>query len=225
MLRLLAALLPTVRSAIRSRRDLLLENLALRQQLATLVSWRSPEIRTADRAFWVALRRLWPGWARVLVIVQPDRSFGGIGGASASTGPSCLGAPVGRAALPCRARFATSSGRWLLRIPWGAPRIHGELPGLDFDVFERTVSRYVRSLRRSPRPAGRIFSRTTVAASRRCTSSPCPPRPSASSTSCSSSGRGAARLVRSNREPNDRLGRPATARGLPFRGRAEVLGL
>jgi putative transposase len=72
MLRLLAALLPTVRSAIRSRRDLLLENLALRQQLATLVSWRSPEIRTTDRAFWVALRRLWPGWARILVIVQPD---------------------------------------------------------------------------------------------------------------------------------------------------------
>jgi hypothetical protein len=35
MLRLLVALAPAIRSAMRSRRDLLLENLALRQQLAT----------------------------------------------------------------------------------------------------------------------------------------------------------------------------------------------
>jgi hypothetical protein len=38
MLRLLLALLPTLRVALRSRRDLVTENLALRQQLATLAS-------------------------------------------------------------------------------------------------------------------------------------------------------------------------------------------
>ncbi len=38
MLRLFSALVPVFRSAISSRRDLVLENLALRQQLATLVS-------------------------------------------------------------------------------------------------------------------------------------------------------------------------------------------
>jgi hypothetical protein len=37
MLRLLAALVPALRSAFRSRGELLLENIALRQQLATLV--------------------------------------------------------------------------------------------------------------------------------------------------------------------------------------------
>jgi hypothetical protein len=35
--------------------------------------------------------------------------------------------------------------------PWDAPRIHGELLCLGFDVSERSVSRYLRSLPRTPR--------------------------------------------------------------------------
>ena len=72
MLRLLVAVLPTLRSALRFRRDLVVENLALRQQLATLVSRRRPVIRPADRLFWILLRRLWSGWAESLAIVQPN---------------------------------------------------------------------------------------------------------------------------------------------------------
>ena len=72
MLRLLVALLPTLRSALRFRRDLVVENLALRQQLATRVSRRRPVIRPADRLFWILLRRLWSGWAESLAIVQPN---------------------------------------------------------------------------------------------------------------------------------------------------------
>ena len=72
MLRLLVALLPTLRAALRSRRDLVIENLALRQQLATLASRNHPVIRPADRLFWILLRRLWSGWAESLAIVQPD---------------------------------------------------------------------------------------------------------------------------------------------------------
>jgi hypothetical protein len=56
MLRLLVALLPTLRSAMRARRDLVIENLALRQQLATLGSRGRPVIRPADRVFWILLR-------------------------------------------------------------------------------------------------------------------------------------------------------------------------
>ncbi len=33
---------------------------------------------------------------------------------------------------------------------WGATRIHGELAMLGFDLSERTVSRYLRGLRRRP---------------------------------------------------------------------------
>jgi hypothetical protein len=38
---------------------------------------------------------------------------------------------------------------------WGAPRIHGELQMLGFDVSERTVSRWVRRAPRTPEPAKR----------------------------------------------------------------------
>src|SRR5713226_3186028 len=53
MLSLLRALLASVRAALRTRRDLALENLALRQQLA-LFNQRAPHppISPIDRAFW-----------------------------------------------------------------------------------------------------------------------------------------------------------------------------
>jgi putative transposase len=72
MLRLLVALLPTLRSAMRCRRDLMLENLALRQQLVTLAGRRHLDIRPADRVFWILLHRLWSVWAETFAIVQPD---------------------------------------------------------------------------------------------------------------------------------------------------------
>jgi hypothetical protein len=47
--------------------------LALRQQLATYAQKQTKPKRTPlDRAFWVALFRLWPRWKEVLVIVKPD---------------------------------------------------------------------------------------------------------------------------------------------------------
>jgi putative transposase len=61
-----------LRSAVLSRRELVVENLALRQQLATLASRRNPDIRLADRAFWILLRRYWSGWATTLAFVRPD---------------------------------------------------------------------------------------------------------------------------------------------------------
>jgi transposase InsO family protein len=36
---------------------------------------------------------------------------------------------------------------------WGAPRIHGELTMLGFDISERTVSRWMRKAPRNPEPA------------------------------------------------------------------------
>jgi hypothetical protein len=67
------SLLGALRSALRTRAELALENLALRQQLANLrhTSGR-PRVRMADRAFGLLLSRLWSRWADVLVIVKPD---------------------------------------------------------------------------------------------------------------------------------------------------------
>jgi putative transposase len=60
-----------------SRRDLLLEVLALRQPLTVLKRRRCrPRLTTADRVFWMMLRRFWSGWKRTLVIVQPDTVVG-----------------------------------------------------------------------------------------------------------------------------------------------------
>ena len=50
----------------------MLENLALRQQLATLRARRRPVLDGTDRAFWVLLHRIWSGWADALTIVEPD---------------------------------------------------------------------------------------------------------------------------------------------------------
>ena len=62
-----------LRAMFRTREDLLIENLALRQQVAALKKERPrPILDDVDRAFWVALRASWPGWASRLVIVNPD---------------------------------------------------------------------------------------------------------------------------------------------------------
>jgi hypothetical protein len=51
-------------------RNLVLENLALRQQLAIYRrSAARPTLRWSDRLFWLGLRRAWPGWKSALVVV------------------------------------------------------------------------------------------------------------------------------------------------------------
>ena len=45
---------------------------------------------------------------------------------------------------------------------WGAPRIHGELLMLDFNVCQATVSRYIRRSVRPKSPGWRSFLRTQV---------------------------------------------------------------
>jgi hypothetical protein len=59
-----------VRSARGTRRDLLLETLALRHQLGVLAR-STKRFRPADRLFWLLLRCLWPRWREALVLIQP----------------------------------------------------------------------------------------------------------------------------------------------------------
>ena len=54
-------------------RQLALENLALRQQLAVYKRTSSrPKLRWSDRLLWVWLSRVWTGWRDALVMVAPD---------------------------------------------------------------------------------------------------------------------------------------------------------
>jgi len=73
MFSLLAALIVQLRKALADRGDLVLENAALRQQLAVYRrNVNRPALRPSDRLFWVWLSRRWPRWRSALFIVQPE---------------------------------------------------------------------------------------------------------------------------------------------------------
>ena len=74
MVQFLLALLVAVRALFRTRTDAALEALALRQQVAVLKRKRPrPPLNAGDRLFWTALRRLWPRWSDVLLIVKTGK--------------------------------------------------------------------------------------------------------------------------------------------------------
>lgn len=102
-----------------------------------------PQLDDADRAFWVAMRRAWNGWAGRLVLVQPEavvtwhrerfrRHWTEIS--------SHKGQP-GRPRVNRESRELIR--RTALENNWGAPRVHGEMEKLGLIVSEATVSRYM----------------------------------------------------------------------------------
>src|SRR5690349_10528709 len=77
MLRSFRLLLGLVFRLFYSQRNLLLENLALRQQLLTLKrKQRRPRLNRFDRMFWVMIKRTWSNWKDALVIVTPETVVG-----------------------------------------------------------------------------------------------------------------------------------------------------
>ena len=59
-------------SALGRKRELILENAALRHQLLVLNRQsKAPRIENRDRLFWITLLRLWPDWGGALSLVQP----------------------------------------------------------------------------------------------------------------------------------------------------------
>ncbi|MCP5065958.1 MAG: hypothetical protein GY946_05265 [bacterium] len=70
---LMTLLLHAVRSMTRSRAEVVLKNLALKQQVMVLKTRKPrPPLHDEHRAFWVALRSVWVGWTGPLMIVAPD---------------------------------------------------------------------------------------------------------------------------------------------------------
>ena len=59
--------------AFNRHRDLALENLGLRQQLA-IFKRRHPRsrLRSTGRLFWVWPSKIWAGWREALIIVKPE---------------------------------------------------------------------------------------------------------------------------------------------------------
>ena len=142
----------------RTRRSLMLENLALRQQLAVFKRQQPrPRLGAIDKLFWVVARRFWAQWKKALFIVLPDTV-----------------ARWHRSgfklywAMLCKVRKPVGGGRRISQQirelifqmvadnpSWGAPRIHGELLMLGFDVSETTISRWMKRAPKDPQPAKR----------------------------------------------------------------------
>src|ERR1051326_1951240 len=139
-------------SFFRSRHDLGLELVALRQQLNVLKRKNPrPRLDWWDRLFCVALRRLWSRWAEVLVVVKPGTVVSWHRAGVRLYWRFLSRRRPGRPAI-------TSDLRALIRrmasenCLWGAPRIHGELLKLGIEVSERTVSRYLRRFKGGESP-------------------------------------------------------------------------
>src|SRR5262249_39709601 len=130
-----------VGSARATRRDLLLEALALRHQLGVLA--RSKRcFRATDRLFWLLLRWLWPRWRGGVMLIQPAT----VARWHREGGSRCWHGHSRR--RPGRPRIDPASRDLIRRMAaenclWGAPRIHGELLKLGIAISERTVSRYL----------------------------------------------------------------------------------
>jgi putative transposase len=149
----------SIRQGFRTRAALQAEILALRHQLLVLQrSGRARKLRlsAADRLLWVWLSRLWSGWRSALVIVKPEtiitwhrRGFR-LYWSWKSRHPQ--GRPsVSREAIDLIRTMSLANPRW------GAPRVHGELLKLGFELSEATVAKYMVRHRRPPSQTWRTF--------------------------------------------------------------------
>ena len=147
MLLLTRVVLTYLSAFFRSRSDLGFEIASLRIQLIALKRKRPrPRLRRVDRIFWVTVRRLWSGWHETLLIVQPEtvvgwhragfRLFWRLRSRTIKLGRPTVTPEIRRL---IRQMAQENPG-------WGAPRIHGELLKLGFEVSERTVSRCLARL-------------------------------------------------------------------------------
>src|SRR3989454_7680743 len=157
MVRWLGILVGTLRSIVRTRRELALENLALRQQLAV---WKArqprPRLTAIDRLFWILLSKLWKSWRSSLQVVRPATVVRwhrqGFRRYWAWKSRRLWGRPaIGTELQELIRRMSRANPLW------GAPRIHGELLKLGLTVSEVTVSKYMVRPRRPPSQVWRAF--------------------------------------------------------------------
>ena len=143
----------------RGHHAVVLENVALRQQLAIYKRTKKrPHLVKCDRWFWIALSAMWKDWRRPLFVVHPHtvvrwqrerfRRYW-------ARRSKKLGRP-GRPSISRQVRELIRTMACANPL-WRAPRIHGELRKLGIEVSERTVSRVLRSVERPPSQTWKTF--------------------------------------------------------------------
>jgi len=145
-------------SLTRSRRQLLLENLALKQQVTMLrQSVKRPCATPTDKLFWIFFSRHIDGWREMLLGLHPDTVV-----RWHRQGFRLYWRWKSRGLKPGRPAIDTAL-RELIRdmqasnIGWGAPRIHGELFKLGIEVSQATVSKYMLRSKKPPSQTWRAF--------------------------------------------------------------------
>ncbi len=145
-------------AAARERRELALENIALRHQIEVLTRSRHrPQIRQADRLLWSSLFRVWPSWRRHVVIVQPETVVGWH-----RTAWRRYWTWKSRGGKRGRPRIGPELAELIRRMTrenprWGHMRVLGELRKLGFRVSLQTVRRYRKDIPRDPLSSWRTF--------------------------------------------------------------------
>ncbi|MHC4844953.1 MAG: integrase core domain-containing protein [Planctomycetota bacterium] len=140
----LTAVLGLLRAAFRERQRLLLENAALKHQLAVLKrSVKRPRIEDSDRIFWIFLRGKLDEWRDCLHFVQPDtvvrwhrkgwKHYWGRKSKPKQPGRP----PISFRLIHLIKRLSREN------VLWGAPRIAQELAQLGHDVAASTVAKYM----------------------------------------------------------------------------------
>jgi transposase InsO family protein len=158
MLLVLRYALTALRAAARDRRELALENLVLRHQVEVLTRSRPhPRLSPADGLLWSSLSRMWQGWRRQLVIVQPDTVV-----RWHRTAWRRYWTRKSRGGKRGRPRIEPELADLIRRMTkenprWGYMRVLGELRKLGYTLSLQTVRRYRRDVPRSPSPSWRTF--------------------------------------------------------------------
>ena len=145
---------------LKSRRRLEVENLFLRHQL-NIILRRPPQrlrLRGSDRALMVWMTRLWPSLLALARVVQPATI---LRWHRAGFRTYWRWKSQGRRGRPTIEHELRDLIRRMSKENplWGAPRIHGELLKLGFEVAESTVSKYMIRRRGPPSQSWRTFLR------------------------------------------------------------------
>ena len=156
MFGLLYSVIAILVSAFKSRRALMLENLALRQQVVLLKrSVKRPRVTVSDRIFWSVFAHNVEEWRKHLYALHPDTvvRWHKVGFRWYWTRKSCR---IGRPPIEPELRKLIRDIQ-AQNVTWGAPRIHGELLKLGYNISEATVSKYMKRHRRPPSQSWRTF--------------------------------------------------------------------
>jgi hypothetical protein len=144
MLAIVRVLATCAANLFKSRRRLEAENLFLRHQLNIALRRRAPclWLRGSDRALLVWMTRLWPSLLGLVRVVEPATI---LRWHRAGFRLYWRWKSHGRAGRPRIERELRDLIRRMNaeNLLWGAPRIHGELLKLGFEVAESTVSKYM----------------------------------------------------------------------------------